>query len=70
MIGMGSGLIVVGLVVALDLLTVNLGWVDDEALGAILLVAGLLILGLSLLYAPPNRRVMYVQTSRDDGTTR
>lgn len=69
--GLGTGLIVVGLIVGIDLLTVDLAFVDDEVLGAGLLVAGLLALGLSLLYAPPQpRRVVYVQSSRDDGTTR
>ena len=58
--GLGTGLIVVGLIVSLDLLTVDVA-----------LVVGLLIVGLSLLYAPPHpRRVVYVQSSRDDGTTR
>lgn len=43
-------------------------------LGTALLVAGLFVvllgLGLSLLDAPPrNRRMMYVQSSRDDEAT-
>ncbi|NYD29841.1 hypothetical protein BJ958_001387 [Nocardioides kongjuensis] len=38
------------------MITVDLSFVDDGALGTILIVAGALAIVLSLLYAPPWRR--------------
>ena len=55
-IGLGIVLLVLGLILQLDVLTVDLDFVDDNALGWILIVAGVLAIVLSLLYAPPWRR--------------
>jgi hypothetical protein len=67
--GLGTGLVVVGLFLALGLITADLGGVGDEALGAMVVVVGLMILGAALRFGP-RRRVMYVQSSREDRTTR
>ncbi len=70
-IGLGAGLLVGGLFVTLDLLTINLGFVGDGALATLLLLGGLLIVVLAGRSVPPrDRRVMYVQSSRDDRVAR
>lgn len=63
-IGLGIVLIVLGLILVMDVITVDLNFVDDGALGAILLGAGVLAIVLSLLVAPPWRRE--VVHHRDD----
>lgn len=63
-IGLGIVLLVLGLILVMDVITVDLSFVDDSALGTILIVAGVLAIALSLLYAPPWRRERVV---RDDG---
>lgn len=55
-IGLGIVLLVLGLILALDVITVDLAFIDDDALGTILIVAGALAIVLSLVYAPPWRR--------------
>jgi len=55
-IGLGIVLLVVGLVLQFDVITVDLDYVNDEALGLILIIAGILAIVLSLIYAPPWRR--------------
>lgn len=55
-IGLGIVLLVLGLILALDVITVDLDFINDGALGTILIVAGALAIVLSLLYAPPWRR--------------
>lgn len=66
-IGLGIVLIVAGLILVMNVLTVDLSFVNDDALGTILLVAGILAIVISLLYAPPwRRRDERVVTYRDD----
>ncbi len=55
-IGLGIVLLVLGLILALDVITVDLDFVNDDMLGTILIIAGVLAIGLSLMYAPPWRR--------------
>jgi hypothetical protein len=55
-IGLGILLLVVGLVLALDVITVDISFVNDGALGTILIIAGVLAIVLSLIVAPPWRR--------------
>lgn len=55
-IGLGIVLLVLGLVFALDVITVDVKYVNDDALGTILIIAGVLAIVLSLLIAPPWRR--------------
>lgn len=69
-IGLGIVLLVLGLILALDVITVDLDFVDDGALGAILIVAGVLAIVLSLFYAPPWRRETVVRHVDDDRTVR
>jgi uncharacterized membrane protein HdeD (DUF308 family) len=55
-IGLGIVLLVAGLVLALDVITVDIKYVNDDALGTILIIAGALAIVLSLVVAPPWRR--------------
>lgn len=55
-IGLGIILLVAGLVLALDVVTVDIKYVNDDALGTILIIAGVLAIVLSLMIAPPWRR--------------
>lgn len=55
-IGLGILLLVAGLVIRLDVITADIPKVDDPALGLILIIAGVLAIVLSLVYAPPWRR--------------
>lgn len=66
-IGLGILLVIAGLILVMDVITVDLSFVDDSALGTILLIGGILAIVLSLFYAPPWRRDRdQVVTYRDD----
>lgn len=68
-IGLGIVLLVLGLILALDVITVDMNYVNDDLLGTILLIAGAVAILLSLLYAPPWRRRTddVVHHHHDDG---
>lgn len=55
-IGLGIVLLVIGLILALDVITADLQYVNEDALGTILIVAGAVAILVSLVYAPPWRR--------------
>lgn len=55
-IGLGIILLVIGLIFVLNVITVDLQFIDDGALGWILVIAGVLAIVLSLVVAPPWRR--------------
>ncbi|TNM47240.1 hypothetical protein FHP29_03480 [Nocardioides albidus] len=65
-IGLGIVLLVLGLILALDVITVDLQFINDNALGTILIAAGVLAIVLSLLLAPPWRRDRTVHHTYDD----
>lgn len=48
-IGLGIVLILAGLILLLDVITVDLSFVNDNALGGVLLVVGILAIVLSLV---------------------
>lgn len=48
-IGTGIVLLVLGLILALNVITVDLSYIDDGALGAILIAVGVLAIVLSLV---------------------
>ena len=54
-IGLGIVLLVLGLIFRLDVITFNMRYVHEQPLGLILIVAGILAIVLSLVYAPPWR---------------
>ncbi|RZI82879.1 MAG: hypothetical protein EOO67_17665 [Microbacterium sp.] len=47
-IGLGIVLLVLGAILSFDVVTVDLDSIDDSALGAILMIAGVLAIALSL----------------------
>lgn len=55
-IGLGIVLLVLGLVFALDVITVDLNYVDEGALGTILIIGGVLAIVLSLFMSDRYRR--------------
>jgi hypothetical protein len=63
-IGLGIVLLVLGLILALDVITVDLEFINDDRLGTILIVAGVLAIVLSLVIAPPWRRDRVVHDDR------
>ena len=54
-IGLGIVLLVAGLILAMDVVTVDLDFINDGALGGILIAAGILAIVLSLIV---NRRAV------------
>ena len=60
-IGLGIVLLVAGLVLALDVVTVDISYINDGALGAILIVGGILAIVLSLVVNDRTRRRTVVE---------
>ncbi|RNL77531.1 DUF6458 family protein [Nocardioides marmorisolisilvae] len=55
-IGLGIVLLVLGLILAFDVITVDLSYVNDNALGVILIVCGILAIVLSFALTDRYRR--------------
>ena len=55
-IGLGIVLLVLGAILSFDVITVDLDFIDDDALGAILIIAGILAIALSLVMRDRYRR--------------
>jgi hypothetical protein len=55
-IGLGIVLLVLGLILTLDVITLDIQYVNDDALGWILVIAGALAIVISLILAPRSRR--------------
>ncbi len=68
-IGLGVVLIVVG-AIFLFALHVNMPFVDDNTLGIILIVAGVLAIVLSLVVQAQRGRTRHIQENRYDGPPR
>jgi len=60
-IGLGIVLLLAGLILAFDVVTVDLNFVNDGALGAILIVCGILAIVLSLVVTDRYRRRTVVE---------
>lgn len=69
-IGLGIFLLVLGLIFAFDVITVDIQGIDEGALGAILIVGGLIAIALSLYLTPPWRRSATVVRERPTTTVR
>lgn len=63
-IGLGIVLLVLGLILALDVITVDIDYVNEDTLGTILIIAGVLAIVLSLFIAPPWRRERVIHEDR------
>ncbi|MET3962097.1 uncharacterized membrane protein HdeD (DUF308 family) [Marmoricola sp. OAE513] len=60
-IGLGIVLLVLGAILAFDVITVDLNFINDGALGAILIIAGVLAIALSFAVRDRYRREVVVE---------
>ena len=60
-IGLGIVLLVLGLILALDVVTVDLSFINDGALGGILIAAGILAIVVSLIVSQQRTRTHVVE---------
>lgn len=65
-LGLGVVLVVVGAVL-MWALQVNLSWVDDNTLGLILFIVGIVTIVLSLIMNVQRRRTTHIEQRRYDG---
>ena len=66
-IGLGVVLVLAGLILVLGVVNVDISFVDDNALGWILLVVGVLAIGLALYLNQQRTRTTHVEERRYDG---
>jgi hypothetical protein len=66
-IGLGVVLVLLGLILVAGVVNVDLSFVDDAALGWILLVVGILAIGLALYLNQQRTRTTHVEERRFDG---
>jgi hypothetical protein len=69
-IGTGVVLLVVGLILVLGVVNFDIGFVDDVALGWILLVVGVLAIILALVMNQQRSRTKHVEERRYDAPPR
>ncbi|NUR07726.1 MAG: hypothetical protein HOQ45_12050 [Nocardioidaceae bacterium] len=69
-IGLGIVLVILGLILTLNVVNVDIGFVDDSALGWILLIVGIVALVLSLVMNRQRRTTHHVEERRIDGPPR
>jgi hypothetical protein len=69
-IGLGIVLVLLGLILVAGVLNIDLSFVDDAALGWILLVVGVLAIGLALYLNRQRSRTTHVEERRFDGPPR
>jgi uncharacterized membrane protein HdeD (DUF308 family) len=69
-IGLGIVFVVIGLILVLNVVTFDIGFVDDTALGWILLIVGILAIILALVMNQQRSRTKHVEERRYDGPTR
>ena len=70
-IGLGIVLVVIGLILVLGVVNFDISFVDDSALGWILLIVGLLAVVLALVINQQRSRTTHVEERRyDDRGTR
>jgi uncharacterized membrane protein HdeD (DUF308 family) len=63
-IGLGIVLLVLGLVLVMNAITVDLSFVDDHALGWILVAAGVLAIVISLIVSQQRSRSTVIEERR------
>ncbi|MGZ4442616.1 MAG: DUF6458 family protein [Nocardioidaceae bacterium] len=68
-IGLGVVLLVIGLILVLDVVNLNLSFVDTHALGWIFLVVGVLAIVLALVMNAQRSRTKHIEERRYDGGT-
>ena len=65
-IGLGIVLVVIGLILVLGVINFDISFVDDSALGWILLVVGILAIVLALVINQQRSRTTHVEERRYD----
>jgi uncharacterized membrane protein HdeD (DUF308 family) len=66
-IGLGIVLLVIGLILVVDVINVGSSFVDEGALGWILIIAGALAIILAVVMNAQRSRTKHVQETRYDG---
>ncbi len=66
-IGVGVVLLVLGLILVLDVIQFDINFIQDETLGWILLIVGILAIVLSLVINAQRSRTRHVEDRRYDG---
>ena len=69
-IGLGIVFVVIGLILVLNVVQFDIGFVDDNALGWILLIVGILAIILALVMNQQRSRTKHVEERRYDGPAR
>ena len=69
-IGLGIVLVVVGLILVLGVVNFDISFIDDIALGWILLAVGILAIILALVMNQQRSRTKHVEERRYDGPVR
>jgi uncharacterized membrane protein HdeD (DUF308 family) len=67
-IGLGIVLLVIGLILVLDVVNFDIGFVDDQGLGWILLIVGILAIVLALIMNAQRSRTKHVEERRYEGS--
>lgn len=63
-IGLGIVLLVAGCILAFDVITVDINYVNDNALGAVLIAGGIIAILLSFAFSGRYRRAAVVEDRR------
>jgi uncharacterized membrane protein HdeD (DUF308 family) len=69
-IGLGIVFVVIGLILVLNVIQVDIGFIDDVALGWILLIVGIAAIILALVMNNQRSRTKHVEERRYDGPPR
>ena len=66
-VGLGIVLLVIGLILVTGVVNFDLGFVDDQGLGWILVIVGVLAIVLALIMNAQRSRTKHVEERRYDG---
>lgn len=69
-IGLGVVLLILGLILALDVINVGTGLIDEGPLGWILIIGGILAIILALVMNQQRSQTRHVEERRYDGPAR
>jgi cell division protein FtsW (lipid II flippase) len=69
-IGLGIVLLLIGLILVLGVVEFDINFIDDQGLGWILLIVGILAIVLALVMNKQRHQTRHVEERRYDGPTR
>ena len=69
-LGLGVVLLVLGLILVLDVVQFDIGFIDDQGLGWIFLIVGILAIVLALVMNKQRSQTRHVEERRYDGPPR